>query len=85
MPELYPRLANDIGKLLENSENYDVIIEVGENDNIKSFKAHSLILGARSPYFRSALSNNLAQKLDNGLMFFNKPNITPDVFQYILK
>ncbi|CAI2185817.1 13556_t:CDS:2, partial [Funneliformis geosporum] len=39
--------------------NCDVIIQVGEGQNMKKFFAHSLILGARSTCFKAALSNNL--------------------------
>src|SRR5688572_4436813 len=74
-------LSKDLSLILNDA---DVIIQVGENQNMKEFYAHSVILRARSPYFKSALSANWITKKDNFIMF-NKPNITPTVFDMILK
>ncbi|KAG9292213.1 hypothetical protein G9A89_023933 [Geosiphon pyriformis] len=52
--------------------------------HFKKIKAHSLLLRARSPYFRRALSQEWAKKED-GLFVFKKPNILPCVFEAILK
>lgn len=83
---LFTRLSIDIGQLLDFNNNYDVIITVGEElKNTKDFHAHSLILGARSSYFRSAFSNNWTTRKENGFIHFKKPNISPKVFQVILK
>ena len=82
--ELFNRLSEDIGQLLEKEENCDMIIQVGEEENKKEFKAHSLILSARSSYFKSALNNNWTRQHD-GKIIFKKPNISPRVFQLILK
>ncbi|CAG8446935.1 14355_t:CDS:2, partial [Dentiscutata heterogama] len=77
-------LARDIGNLLNDSlDECNVIIEVGQSPNFQIFHAHSIILRARSPYFRSALSKNWAKK-DGDLMTFSKPNISPKVFEIIL-
>lgn len=78
-------LARDIGNLLNDSlDEYNVIIEVGQSPNFQIFHAHSIILRARSPYFRSALSKNWAKK-DGDLVTFSKPNISPKVFDIILQ
>ena len=53
-------LSKDIGQLLITRDNYDVIIQAGEGQNMKEFFAHSLILSARSTYFKTALSNEWA-------------------------
>jgi hypothetical protein len=82
--KLFNRLSDDIGQLLEKEENHDMIIEVGGEENKKEFKAHSLILSARSSYFKSALNNNWTTK-QHGKIIFKKPNISPKVFQLILK
>ncbi|RGB35665.1 BTB/POZ protein [Rhizophagus diaphanus] len=78
------RLSEDLSLILDDADDYNVIIQVGENQNIKEFRAHSVILRARSPYFKSALSTNWITKKDN-MIIFNKPNITPTVFHMILK
>ena len=63
---------------------FDVIIQVGEDHNTKEFRAHSNILQACSPYFKSAFSSNWITKRGNMIMF-DKPNITPIVFDMILE
>ncbi|CAG8555898.1 11217_t:CDS:2, partial [Dentiscutata heterogama] len=76
-------LLKDISSLLESSENFDVKIKIGEEPNIKEFKAHSVILSARSAYFKTALSSQWARK-ENGIIIFDKPNISPSVFEILL-
>ncbi|RGB27970.1 hypothetical protein C1646_768392 [Rhizophagus diaphanus] len=51
---------------------------------MKEFKAHSVILRARSHYFKSAFKAKWTTKKDNVIKFC-KPNITPTVFDMILK
>ena len=65
-------------------ENYDLIIQAGEGQNMKEFFAHSLILSARSTYFKAALSKEWAKK-ENGIITFKKPNISPEIIELILK
>jgi hypothetical protein len=74
-------LSRDIGKLMDFNDEYNVIIRVG---NHHEFKAHSLILRVRSPYFYAALSSNWARS-QNNVIRFEKPNISPDVFESILQ
>src|SRR6266542_5216510 len=75
------KLINDLTKSLSESNFYDVEIKVGVNEDVKTFKAHSIILEARSPYFKVALSSNWIKKTDNGIILFEKPNISPRVFE----
>jgi hypothetical protein len=79
------RLINDIVTLLKDSNFYDMEVTVGTNQNIETFKIHSVILRARSLYFNRALSNNWLKKNDNGIIIFEKPNISPRIFRIILK
>ncbi|CAG8498553.1 17892_t:CDS:2 [Cetraspora pellucida] len=72
-------LLKDI-KSLFNDPNYsNVVIQVGRHPDTNSFNAHSLILRARSSYFRSALKTNNGQ-----VSTLNLPDISPRVFEYIL-
>jgi hypothetical protein len=80
----YSSLSKDLSSILNDADDYNVIIKVGEDQNTKEFQAHSVILRARSPYFKSALSNKWITKKD-GMILFNKPNISPIVFELILK
>jgi len=67
-----------------DSDEYDVIIQIKENQNIKEFRAHSNILRVRSPYFKNLI---LADKIknENDVIIINKPHITPTVFEIVLK
>ncbi|CAI2162658.1 6948_t:CDS:2 [Funneliformis geosporum] len=90
MTKFWATLSNDILNILTNGlEEFNVVIEVGEAPNTQTFHAHSIILRARSPYFRQALSKNWARK-ERDVIKFTKPNISPkdtleDVMRYHLK
>src|SRR4051812_16670692 len=77
-------LSKDLSLILNDSDDFNVIIQVGKSQNTKEFRAHSVILRARSPYFKHAFSANWITRENNTIMF-NKPNITPTVFSMILK
>ncbi|RGB43238.1 hypothetical protein C1646_661555 [Rhizophagus diaphanus] len=77
-------LSQDIGQLLTTGNGHDLIIQTGEGQNIKEFFAHSLILSARSTYFKTALSKEWT-KNENGVIIFKKPNISPKIMELILK
>jgi hypothetical protein len=74
----------DFSNLLENPEGYNVKIIVGEEPNVKEFKAHSLVLSCRSNYFKTALSPQWVRR-ENGIIIFDKPNISPLVFEVLIK
>ncbi|RGB27538.1 hypothetical protein C1646_746297 [Rhizophagus diaphanus] len=82
--ELDKLLIRDISRLYEDSDDHNVQIQVGHGSNVRVFKAHSVILRARSSYFRAALSSNWAKK-DGDYMILHQPNISPIVFEIILK
>ncbi|CAG8438100.1 8517_t:CDS:2 [Scutellospora calospora] len=77
-------LSRDLAALLQNGDDYNVLLQVGEEPDVKSFKVHSAILRARCPYFRAALSSNWVRKEENPTIF-RKSNISPSVFDLILK
>ncbi|RIA90660.1 hypothetical protein C1645_875962 [Glomus cerebriforme] len=77
-------LSKDYSSTLNDPDDFNVIIQAGINKNIKEFRAHSVILRARSPYFKIALSTDWITKRNN-IFMFNKPNITPIIFDMILK
>ena len=82
--EYFQEISNDYEKLLETENDYDVIIHVGEDENLKEIHAHSLILSIRSQYFYAAFYNDWVEKKD-GKFVFRKPNISPQLFQIILR
>ncbi|GES93569.1 hypothetical protein GLOIN_2v1882540 [Rhizophagus clarus] len=77
--EFFSKLSQNYVELLKDDEYYDITIEVGENPNVKIFRAHMSILCYRSSYFRRALTSS--KKRDN----IKFPNISPDIFQIILR
>ncbi|RHZ84129.1 hypothetical protein Glove_85g116 [Diversispora epigaea] len=83
--EFYPSLSQNFSELLEDADDHNVTIKVGENQNIQEFHVHSSILKARSPYFKSALSNQWANDKKDKMILFTKPNISPPVFALIIK
>ena len=83
-------LSQDLSLMLYDTEGFDVVIQVGEYPNMKEFWVHSIIMRARSPYFKNALSNRwITKRVSNGskrnIIEFKKPNIEPIVFSIILK
>ena len=80
----FSKLSQNYIELLKDDEYCDVIIEVGEDPNVKFFRAHMNILCYRSPYLRRVLSSN--KKNNNGVLAHIKlPNVSPEIFQVILK
>src|SRR5947209_20097944 len=79
------KLVNDFSNLLKESDYYDVEIKVGtdEQDDVKFFKAHSSILKTRCSYFKTALSNNWIERSDNGIILFEKENISSKIFEVL--
>ncbi|POG76866.1 hypothetical protein GLOIN_2v851760 [Rhizophagus irregularis DAOM 181602=DAOM 197198] len=82
--EYLQEVSNDFENLLETDEEYDVIIYAGENEALKEIHAHSLVLRTRSQYFRTGFSKKWAEKKD-GKFIFKKPNISPKIFNIILR
>ena len=80
------KLVNDLSDLLNESNFYDVEIRVGEDENVGTFKAHSIILKVRSSYFKAALSDNWIKKSEDNdnIILFEKENISPKIFEVLL-
>ena len=82
----YSDLSNNFGLLLNNEIEYNVVIQVGEDTHYKEFRAHSIILRSRSPYFQKLFSSNEIKEFkdENNIFTFKFPNINKTVFQTIL-
>uniref|UniRef100_U9UY73 BTB domain-containing protein n=1 Tax=Rhizophagus irregularis (strain DAOM 181602 / DAOM 197198 / MUCL 43194) TaxID=747089 RepID=U9UY73_RHIID len=78
--KFWPELMNGLEQLFEKKENYDVIIQAGEEPNVQEIYAHSIILCCQSNYFRS----NLKEKKD-GKFIFKKSNIPPKILENIIR
>ncbi|RHZ75167.1 hypothetical protein Glove_217g57 [Diversispora epigaea] len=77
------KLSQDFSELLNDIE-CNVIFEVGQEQNIKTFTAHSAILRYRSSYFNKELTNTVLND-DNNSKIIIKPDISTQIFEIILK
>ncbi|GBB87263.1 hypothetical protein RclHR1_01370022 [Rhizophagus clarus] len=81
--QFFTKLSQNYIEILEDNEYYDVTIEVGEDPNVKIFRAHMIILCHRSPFLRRMLASN--KRNNDVLVHIKLPNILPETFQIILR
>ncbi|UZO21769.1 uncharacterized protein OCT59_014154 [Rhizophagus irregularis] len=79
-----PKLSQNLLDVLNDEEFYDITIEVGKDPYVKIFRAHVVILYYRSPYLKRILSTNKKEN-DKTLAHIKLPNISPEIFQIILR
>ena len=82
--KLLTKLSQNLLEILNDEEYYDTTIEVGDDPNVKVFRAHMVILNYRSPYLRRILSTN-KKKNDGTLLHIKLPNILPETFNKLLR
>ena len=70
---------------MEDDGYYDITIEIGEDPNVKIFRAHMIILFYRSPFLRRTLTSNNKKNNDGALVHIKLSNIPTEIFQIILK
>ncbi|RHZ58571.1 hypothetical protein Glove_372g38 [Diversispora epigaea] len=78
------KLTQNFSELFNDKEEYNVIIEVGNELDKKTFSAHSLILRYRSSYFNEELKNTVPD-VNNIIKTITIQNISAQVFEIILK
>ena len=84
--QFFSTLSQNYIELLEDDEYYDITIEVGEDPDVKFFRAHMNILCYRFPYLRRTLNSvKKGKDKDNTLAHVKLPNISPKIFQVILR
>ncbi|RHZ82240.1 hypothetical protein Glove_110g123 [Diversispora epigaea] len=80
----FENLSNDFIKLLENGDEHNIIIEVGESSIMQTFKVHSTVFCYRCPYlyeeFKKSTINN-----DDNIKIIQKPQISAKVINIIIK
>ncbi|GBC11604.1 hypothetical protein GLOIN_2v1868410 [Rhizophagus irregularis DAOM 181602=DAOM 197198] len=82
--QFFSKLSQNYIELLKDDEYYDITIEVGEDPNVKIFRAHMNILCYRSPYLRRIVASN--KKNNNSVLAHIKlSNISPEIFQIFLE
>jgi len=75
-----------VRKLLKTKVDNDVIIYVGEEPDFKEFHANSKVLRSKSNHFKKILSDkdkDIEKK--DGKYIIKEPNVTPQVFDVIIK
>ncbi|RHZ67586.1 hypothetical protein Glove_300g126 [Diversispora epigaea] len=81
--KFFDKLSRNFSELLNDKKEYNVIIEVDNEESKKSFTAHSVVLRYRSSYFDKELEN--ATTNENHIKTIIKPNISVQIFEIILK
>ena len=82
--QFFSRLSQNCIDILNDEQHYDIKIEVGKDQNVKTFGAHTIFLFHRSPFLQQTLSS-IEKNNDGVLPHIKLPNITPENFQIILK
>ncbi|EXX51362.1 BTB/POZ protein [Rhizophagus irregularis DAOM 181602=DAOM 197198] len=80
----FSKLSQNYIELLKDDEYYDITIEVGEDPDVKIFRAHMNILCYRSPYLRRIIKSNNKNN-DNALAHIKLSNTSPEIFQIVLE
>ncbi|RHZ89660.1 hypothetical protein Glove_13g211 [Diversispora epigaea] len=80
----YENLSSDFIKLLENGDEHNVIIEVGESSIMQPFKVHSTVLCYRCPYIYNEFKKSTISNDDN-IKIIQKPQISAKIFDIIIK
>ncbi|RHZ53616.1 hypothetical protein Glove_440g21 [Diversispora epigaea] len=81
--KFFDKLSQDFSELLNDKKECNVFIEVGKEENKKSFTSHSVVLRYRSTYFTKELENIVTN--ENNVKIIVKPNISAQTFEIILK
>ncbi|CAG8464058.1 9771_t:CDS:2, partial [Acaulospora morrowiae] len=76
----FGNLSQSFLSLLENNEEYNIIIEIGNGSLKQSFKAHASILCCRCPHLYNELKDG-----KGNIRTITKPNIPVKAFGIIIK
>ncbi|RIB26416.1 hypothetical protein C2G38_2163506 [Gigaspora rosea] len=78
--KFFEKLSNNYLELLDDKEDFNIVINVGKSADTKILRAHSTILRYRSLYFRNELANIGKDK--NNIKTLDLKNITSQQFDY---
>ncbi|RIB27813.1 hypothetical protein C2G38_2159537 [Gigaspora rosea] len=81
--KFFENLSINLNELFKTSEEYNVIIEVGQAPNTQAFKLNSIILSSRSLYFKDKL--RAITYNHNNVKIIKQANISIEVFEIIIK
>jgi hypothetical protein len=75
-------ISRDFSNLLKNPVGYNVKIKISQNSQKKEFRAHSIILCSRTKNFYGAFRET---EYEDGIITFKKDNVSPLIFEVLLK
>lgn len=75
-------ISRDFSNLLKNPVGYNVKIKISQNSQKKEFRAHSIILCSRTKIFYGAFRET---EYEDGIITFKKDNVSPLIFEVLLK
>ena len=81
--KFFEKLSDNYLELLDDKEDFNIVINVGELPNTKIFQAHSAILRCRSLYFRNELAN--VNKNKNNIKTLDLKNVSIQQFEIIIR
>ncbi|RIB23533.1 hypothetical protein C2G38_2139711 [Gigaspora rosea] len=79
----YDKFSSDISNLLIFDDEFNVTIEVGQAPNNQVFKAHSIILSSRCPYFKNKLHTMTYNEYN--FKTIKRNDISVEVFDIIIR
>ena len=83
--DLSSGLSADYEKLYENRRYTDVSIQVGQEQSSKIFFAHALVLCTRSKFLENSLTGNAESPDEIKMTAMTFEDVTPDVFETLLR
>ena len=83
--DLSSGLSSDYEKLYANGKYTDISIHIGREPNTKLFLAHTLVLCTRSKFLENSITENTetSAEIRNAAITFE--DVTPDVFEILLR
>ena len=83
--DLSSGLLSDYEKLYESSKYADISIHVGKEPHSKIFLTHTLVLCTRSPFLDNSLTGNAETSKEIQKAAMTLEDVSPDVFEILLR
>jgi len=83
--DLSSGLLSDCEKLYKSGKYTDISIHVGKEPNDKIFLAHTLVLCTRNPFFENSLTGNTETSKEIQKAAMTLEDVSPDVFEILLR
>ena len=83
--DLCSSLSADYEKLYESGRYTDISIHVGKEPSSKIFFAHTLVMCTRSKFLENSLTGNVESPDEIQMAAITFEDVTPDVFEILLR